>query len=173
MIYGGVPHAIGSGCFLLEVQEPTDYTMRVEKITPAGLKISDELIHQGVGETTMLECFQYNTYSYEEALDAWKINPHVIESSNAFELRSIFNETHTNCFAVKELDLLEEGSRFSIKANGSFYAAVIYLGDGVLICDGKEYPYTQGDEFFISAAIDELEFKSSIKSKVLLCYPPN
>ena len=26
MIYGGVPHAIGAGCFLMEVQEPTDYT---------------------------------------------------------------------------------------------------------------------------------------------------
>ncbi len=34
IIYGGVPHAIGSGCFLMEVQEPTDYTMRVEKVTP-------------------------------------------------------------------------------------------------------------------------------------------
>jgi mannose-6-phosphate isomerase len=30
MIYGGVPNAIGSGCFLLEVQEPTDFAMRVE-----------------------------------------------------------------------------------------------------------------------------------------------
>lgn len=43
MIYGGVPHAIGSDCFLLEVQEPTDYTMRVEKTTPAGLIISDHI----------------------------------------------------------------------------------------------------------------------------------
>ena len=173
MIYGGVPHAIGAGCFLMEVQEPTDYTMRVEKITPAGLKISDELIHQGVGEQTMLECFHYDTYSYEEALDAWKVKPQVIDSSESFKLRSIFNETHTNCFAVKELDLLEDGSSYAVKANGSFYAAVIYSGDGVLICDGKEYPYTQGDEFFISAAIDELEFKSTIKSNVLLCYPPS
>jgi len=47
MIYGGVPHAIGSGCFLMEVQEPTDYTMRVEKMTPGGMTMSDELIHQG------------------------------------------------------------------------------------------------------------------------------
>ena len=39
IIYGGVPHAIGSGCFLMEVQEPTDYTMRVEKMTPGGLTI--------------------------------------------------------------------------------------------------------------------------------------
>lgn len=173
MIYGGVPHAIGSGCFLLEVQEPTDYTMRVEKITPAGLKISDELIHQGVGEETMLECFHYDTYSYEEALDAWKVKPQIIDSSDAFELRSIFNETHTNCFGLKELDLLKNDCAYSVKANGSFYAAVIYYGDGVLICNGKEYSYNQGDEFFISAAIDEILFKSKTKSKVLLCYPPN
>ena len=106
-------------------------------------------------------------------MDAWRIKPQVIEFSDTFELRSIFNETHTNCFAVKELDLLEDGSIYSVKANGSFYAAVIYSGDGVLICDGKEYPYTQGDEFFLSAAIDEIVFKSAIESKVLLCYPPS
>jgi|TARA_B110000037_G_scaffold176313_1_gene201240 mannose-6-phosphate isomerase len=172
VIYGGVPHAIGAGCFLMEVQEPTDYTMRVEKITPAGLKIADELIHQGVGEATMLECFHYDTYSYQEALDAWKVKPQVIEFSDTFELRSIFNETHTNCFAVKELDLLESGSTYSLEANGSFYVAVIYSGEGIILCNGKEYEFKQGDEIFFSAAIDGVTFKSNIKSKILLCYPP-
>lgn len=173
MIYGGVPHAIGAGCFLMEVQEPTDYTMRVEKVTPKGLKISDELIHQGVGEPTMLECFHYDTYSYEEALEAWKVKPQLLDSSADFQLRTIFNKTHTNCFALKELDLLAKGSVCTLKANGSFYAAVIYSGEGVLICDGKEYPYQQGDEFFLSAAIDEITYKSNQKSKILLCYPPS
>ncbi len=169
MIYGGVPHAIGSGCFLLEIQEPTDYTMRVEKITPAGLKISDELIHQGVGEETMLTCFHYDTYSYEEALDAWKVKPQVIDSSDAFELRSIFNETHTDCFGLNELDLNGE---YELEGNGSFYVAVIYSGKGKILCNGNEYDYSQGDEIFFSAAIDSVVFKSYIQSKILLCYPP-
>lgn len=169
MIYGGVPHAIGSGCFLMEVQEPTDYTMRVEKVTPTGLKIADELIHQGVGEEKMLECFHYDCYSYEEALQKWKITPKTIESSDTYSLRSIFNETHTNCFGLSEL-LLDGG--YTIKGNGSFYVVVVYSGAGTISCEGKVYPFEQGDEFFFSAALEHVVFNSTIASKLLLCYPP-
>jgi len=170
MIYGGVPHAIGSGCFLMEVQEPTDYTMRVEKITPAGLTISAELIHQGVGEQNMLDCFHYDGCTYEEALNRWKVSPNTIESSEQFTLKSIFNESHTDCFGLSELDL--DGD-YSIKANGSFFVAVIYSGEGTITSGGKDYSFKQGDEIFFSAAIGEVLFKSKIESKILLCYPPS
>lgn len=169
MIYGGVPHAIGSGCFLMEVQEPTDYTMRVEKITPAGLEITDELIHQGVGEENMLACFHYDGCSYDEALRRWKVEPETIDSSSTFTLKSIFNETHTDCFGLKELDLDGE---YSLEANGSFFVAVIYFGEGSILCGGKEYSFVQGDEIFFSAAIEKVTFTSKIASKILLCYPP-
>ena len=170
MIYGGVPHAIGAGCFLMEVQEPTDYTMRVEKTTPAGLKIGPELIHQGVGEETMLECFHYDTFTLEEALNEWKITPEVISSSNEFTLKTLFNEKHTNCFGLNELTL---NGKHTIKGNSCFYVAVIYSGNGTIICNEKEYDYKQGDEIFISAAISEIMFNSENASKILLCYPPN
>jgi len=170
MIYGGVPHAIGAGCFLMEVQEPTDYTMRVEKTTPAGLKIGPELIHQGVGEEKMLECFHYNTFTEEEALNEWKITPEILKDSKEYTLKTLFNEKHTNCFGLNELIL--NGS-YTIKGNGSFYVVVIYTGEGVINCNGKEYEYTQGDEIFIAAAISEITFSSKKESKILLCYPPN
>ncbi|WP_406684002.1 hypothetical protein N1F78_15110 [Seonamhaeicola sp. MEBiC1930] len=170
MVYGGVPHAIGSGCFLMEVQEPTDYTMRVEKVTPAGLEISDELIHQGLGADKMLECFHYSTYSYKEAMAKWKIEPQVLDEAKGYKLKSIFNEKHTDCFGLEELDL---NGTISIKANGAFRVAVIYTGEGVMLCGGKEYEYSQGDEIFLSAAIDEITFQSKIASKILLCYPPS
>jgi len=170
MIYGGVPHAIGSGCFLMEVQEPTDYTMRVEKTTPNGLKIGPELIHQGVGEAKMLECFHYDTYTLDEALDNWKITPEVLDSSNEFTLKTLFNEKHTNCFGLNEL--LLDGS-YTIQGHSCFYVVVIYSGDGVIRCNGKEYEYKQGDELFIAAAISEISLTSNNPSKVLLCYPPS
>jgi len=170
MIYGGVPHAIGSGCFLMEVQEPTDYTMRVEKVTPKGLIISDELIHQGLGEEKMLDCFHYDCYSYEEAIKRWKVEPQVVNSTPYGTLKSIFNKTHTDCFGLKELDLDGE---YTIKGNDSFYVAVIYSGEGFIECNGQEFDFKQGDEIFLSAAINEVIFKSDIASKILLCYPPN
>jgi len=170
MIYGGVPHAIGAGCFLMEVQEPTDYTMRVEKVTPYGLVIGPEGIHQGVGEATMLECFHYDTYTEAQALEKWKITPEVLDESDDHTLRTLFNKRHTDCFGLSEL--LLDGTH-TIKGNGAFYAVVIYSGEGAIICNGEEYPFTQGDEIFISAAIDQIIVTSDRESKILLCYPPS
>lgn len=169
MIYGGVPHAIGSGCFLMEVQEPTDYTMRVEKTTPSGMKIGPELIHQGVGEEKMLQCFHYDNYTLDEALNAWKIKPEILDVSKEYTLRTVFNEKHTDCFGLNEL--LLNGS-FTYKKDSSFYVVVIYSGEGIINSNGIDYEYAQGDEIFISAAISEITFTSSISSKILLCYPP-
>ena len=145
MIYGGVPHAIGAGCFLMEVQEPTDYTMRVEKTTPAGLKIGPELIHQGVGEDTMLECFHYDTYTEAEALAAWKIDPKTIDIKDNTTFRTLFNETHTDCFGLSELIL---DGHYTIPSHDSFYVIVVYSGEGEIICNNNTYPYQQGDEIF-------------------------
>lgn len=169
IIYGGVPHAIGSGCFLMEVQEPTDYTMRVEKITPGGLTIGDELIHQGVGEANMLKCFHYDTCSFEEATRRWKITPETIDSSDSYDLKSIFNKKHTDCFALSELELNGE---YHLRGNGSLFVGVIYSGDVTIVCEDVEYNFKQGDEIFFSAAIDQVILRSKLAAKILLCYPP-
>ncbi len=169
MVYGGVPHAIGAGCFLLEVQEPTDYTMRVERTTPAGLEIDDALIHQGVGIEKMLECFHYKPCSLEQALDQWKIEPVTIDETDSGTLRSLFNETHTHCFGVSELEL---GGEYAIKGGGRCSVAVVRKGEGTMVCDGKTFDFAPGDEIFFSAAIGEIIFRTNIEAKILLCYPP-
>ena len=169
IIYGGVPHAIGSGCFLMEVQEPTDYTMRVEKITPGGLAISEDLIHQGVGEENMLKCFHFDCYSFEEATKRWKITPQIIESSESFTHKTIFNSKHTDCFGLSKLNLDGE---FIMKGNGSFFVGVIYYGEVTITCGGQNYSFSQGDEIFFPAAIETIIWRTTIPTKVLLCYPP-
>jgi len=169
IIYGGVPHAIGSGCFLMEVQEPTDYTMRVEKVTPGGLIISDELIHQGVGIENMLKCFHYDCCSFDEAAKRWKITPKKIDSSEHYTLKTIFNESHTDCFGLNELEL---DGKFMMNGNGSFFVAVIYSGEGTVTCGGNNYPFSRGDEIFFSAAIKSIVWKTTTPSNILLCYPP-
>ena len=70
---------------------------------------------------------------------------------------------------LRELDLDGE---YSLKANGSFFVAVIYFGEGSIMCGDKEYSFVQGDEIFLSAAIEKVTFKSKMESKILLCYPP-
>jgi len=78
LIEGGMPHAIGAGCFLVEIQEPTDYTIRVERTTPSGFAVADSMCHQGLGFEKMFECFHYEPHSREEIHDRWFIKPETV-----------------------------------------------------------------------------------------------
>ncbi|MBQ3424972.1 MAG: hypothetical protein IJH38_07235, partial [Clostridia bacterium] len=80
LIKGGVPHAIGAGCLLVEIQEPTDYTIRIERVTPKGLRINDLQCHQGLGFERMFDCFDYTGHTQAEAFRAWKIPPKVLDA---------------------------------------------------------------------------------------------
>jgi mannose-6-phosphate isomerase len=68
LVEGGIPHAIGKGCFLIEVQEPTDLTLRTERITPRGHSVPDLACHQSRGFDQMLDCFHYEGLTYEETM---------------------------------------------------------------------------------------------------------
>ncbi len=50
----GLPHATGAGVFLIETQEPTDYSVVAEY---RGYPIAPEEAHLGLGWETMLDCF--------------------------------------------------------------------------------------------------------------------
>jgi mannose-6-phosphate isomerase len=54
-----VPHAMGSGVFFAEVQQPADITLRTERVTPGGDTLDDNALHQGAGFDVLLECFDY------------------------------------------------------------------------------------------------------------------
>ena len=64
-VEGGVPHAIGAGCFMAELQEPTDLMVIPERITPSGVELSDVKLHCGLGFEKMFDCFIYNGYDRE------------------------------------------------------------------------------------------------------------
>ena len=48
-VAGGVPHAIGGGCMMIELQEPSDLMVIPERVTPAGIKLNDSKLHGGLG----------------------------------------------------------------------------------------------------------------------------
>ena len=63
---GGMPHAIGGGCFMIELQEPSDLMVVAERVTPSGRRIPDAKMHGGVGWEKMFEVYEYEGRSYEE-----------------------------------------------------------------------------------------------------------
>ncbi len=167
LIEGGLPHAIGAGCFILEIQEPTDYTIRTEKVTPNGYEIPDNLLHQGLGFEKMFECFDYTGYSIDD-LNRWRLKPQ--ETSKKF-IHSFINDEDTKCFSLEQITIT---TAKTITNSLGFCILICLEGEGSISAKTSIYNVKKGDQFFIPAGI--IEFKlypnGSNSLKMIKCLPP-
>lgn len=170
LIEGGLPHAIGSGCFLIEIQEPTDYTMRVERTTFDGGQLPDKLCHQGLGFDAMLDCFNYDNLSREETFKKYAKQPRLRMNENGNAIADLVSAEDTSCFSMSKLSVTTE-----LKLNGgSFKTLIILKGLGKLHCGGESLAVTQGESFVVPAAVAEIviENTSNFPLEIVACYPP-
>lgn len=148
LVEGGVPHAIGPGCFLLEIQEPTDYTIRVERVTPQGLAIPDLLCHQGLGFQTMFDCFHYEACSLEEQMRRAILAPRLLRDGPDFSERELIGPGHTAYFGLRLTDIFTE---YALADRAGFAVAIVLEGCGTLAWDSGSAPVAAGETFFIPA----------------------
>lgn len=160
LVRAGTPHAIDAGCFLLEIQEPTDYTMRVERTTAAGATLTPRQIHYGVGESAMLDCFVYEGYNEEQARSRYFL-PQRRTAQTGREILAGYADTP--CFALERL--FGEGVTVSPE---SFLTAVI-LREGTVRFGTQEITVKRGEKYFVPYGSGDITVN---RAEVLLCYPP-
>ncbi len=147
LIEGGIPHAIGAGCFLIEVQEPTDYTIRTERVTPKGLAVADFMCHQGLGFDKMFDCFTYDGLPQEAVRERWGIKK---------QGRSIIGYNNTEMFALEMADI---DGRETFVSGGVFSGIYVLEGNGTL--DGEALK--PGSQYFIGASCKPFEMEGKLK----------
>ena len=147
LIEGGIPHAIGAGCFLVEIQEPTDYTVRTERVTPAGLQVADFMCHQGLGFDRMFDCFDYRSYSRDDVLKRWYKQPNG---------NTLIGYTDTEMF---RLELVEHKDGETIVSGSTFSGIYVLEGNGFV--DGT--PVKAGSQFFIPACCEPFKIEGNLK----------
>jgi len=167
MIMGGTPHAIGPGCFLLEIQEPTDYTISLEKCNTLGEKLPDFLCHQGVGFEKMFDCFNYINYTVDGLLEAFKLSPVLMESNGSFVYTQIISYANTPCFSLNKLEVKKS---FTHKCLGKPSALAVVSGAGKIA--GIEV--MSGDCLFVPAMAEAFEIISEGADALTMleCLPP-
>lgn len=171
LIKGGVPHAIGQGCLLVEIQEPTDYTIRVERTTPKGLKVADMGCHQGLGFEKMFDCFDYDGASQSEIESKYKIPAKIIEDNDDFKHIKIIGHDSTECF---EMERYEISGKCTLKTGKSFYGIYILTGEGTLTAKDYSAKIKAGDQFFIPYDCKPylIEAEKDNPVTVFCCYGP-
>ncbi|MGN0769052.1 MAG: class I mannose-6-phosphate isomerase, partial [Christensenellales bacterium] len=89
LITAGLIHAIGAGCTIVEIQEPTDFTIQPERWC-GDYHISYEEEYIGLSKSDALDCFDYNLYG-EKALKLAKKVPVTLKNENGVKTESLIS----------------------------------------------------------------------------------
>lgn len=170
-IEGGIPHAIGAGCFLVEIQEPTDYTIRVERTTPSGFQVADFMCHQGLGFERMFDCFTYGGFTREETQKRWKIPPALLREEQGGRVTELIGYPNTDYFRMTELKIT---ASLQLDAEAGFSGIYVLSGKGTICANGVAQSCQKGDQFFLPAQIKELSIQkiSDEKCRILRYFGP-
>ncbi len=161
-VAGGVPHAIGGGCLLCELQEPTDYMVIPERRSKSGIVLTDAKMHGGLGFDKMFDCFVYEGYSEEELRRRFVKHMEFCPDTVA----NLVGKDLTDKFTM---DLLCVKSEVEVKNDGR-YAVVLVLEGEAEICYGDQLlQVKQGDELFIDASTPDMVWRGN--AKAFLCKP--
>ena len=160
LVKAGTPHAIGKGCFLLEIQEPTDYTMRVEKTTVSGDTLTPMQVHYGVGEDALFDCFIYEGLSEDEARKRFFLKPKNGCEGYTEEMYVTYDDTP--CFA---LGVLKDGERLSPKS----FVTLVVTRSGDLKIGETILKVKRGDKIFVPFGCGDVV---SNKAESIVCFPP-
>jgi len=171
LIEGGMPHAIGPGCLILEIQEPTDITLRTERRSPSGLAIPDVLCHQGIGFDRMLECFHYEGFTEDEIRAKWYVEPELIKKTPDIEEFRLVGERNTRFFGLEKA--LVRG-KAALASRDSFHALVVMRGKAALSWNEGRMEVVQGDQVFVPADCGDLgvERIGGHEVELVKCLPP-
>lgn len=151
---GGVPHAIGAGCFMIELQEPSDLMVIPEKATPSGRVLSEAKLHGGLGWDKMFDCFIYNGLSAEQTKNLY-YRESVFQNNT---LCGVVDDTLTDKFAMYNLRVSGEAN---INLKDCYAVCVVTDGECVLQYGNDTLELKKGQSFFVGANSGELLFKGN------------
>ncbi len=163
-------HAIGYGCLLLEVQEPTDFTIQPEYWCGDYL-LQPEEMYLGLDPEIALECFDFELTG-KESLQKAKRSPQVVFQSRGILLENLISAKDTPCFSCQRLSLTH--SSYLLEAAPAVY--VVLEGQGKLLSPDKDFSpiaIKKGDYFFLPATLRQrCELRTTEKLLVAICLPP-
>lgn len=154
-VAGGVPHAIGPGCFMIELQEPSDLMVVAERFTPSGRKIPEQRMNMGLPFNRMMDVYDYTPRSFAQLKKALMPSP-VYLGNGATE---ILGKETTDQFRMLRLD---ENGAFSLSKK--YAVGICISGQGKL----NEMEVKRGDRMLIQAE-PILNFDGSGDFSIILC----
>lgn len=170
LIEAGIPHAIGPGIFLLEIQEPTDITLRAE-LNVGDMIIKEEMAFLGLLLEEYLDCFSFNTFNSEDVLKQFKLAPRKIREVEGYGKEYwLIGYEDTLYFAVRSM-VIE--SSLQVNSEKAFHILIVIEGSGTITGLQFSQKIKKGDYFFIPSQLAyEVNNLSNGSLQLMTCWPP-
>ncbi|MFG1878690.1 class I mannose-6-phosphate isomerase [Sphaerisporangium sp. NPDC049003] len=157
----GLPHAIGAGVLVTELQEPTSFSVLAEH---DAFGVGPEPATLGLGWDLALTCFDLGGYA--DRLDELTPAPRDLHSSSGGRLRSLFPVDADAYFRAWQAECTEEQG---LPVTG-FSVLVVTGGAGTLSWEGGRTPIECGETLVVPAAAGPLRLRGAVR--VIACLPP-
>ena len=167
---GGVPHALGEGCFVIEVQEPSDITLGAHtqgwthRNRPGYRPPMDDALFNA----RLLGAYIYDGCTPEENLNRWQVAPTTIRSGAWGKEDIIIGPQQTSFFSFTRVDVTAETA---VRQTGFPQIGIVLEGQGTLTFEGGSLPLQTGDEFFLPYNVSGACFVPNGNLAVILCHP--
>jgi mannose-6-phosphate isomerase len=157
LVPAGLPHAIGSGIFLVEVQEPTDFSVLLEW---DGFEVAESAAYLGLARDAALACVDRSGWAGERLGEL--VRRPAPDRPGSEEL---FPAAAGEFFAAERLrpapvNVLDPG----------FSVLVVVSGHGTLRYARGQLPVTSGDTLVVPYAAGRCELSGEVEA--VRCHPP-
>lgn len=173
LIGAGVPHALGAGCFALEVQEPSDIG-----VTPlpqaelaayyASCGCEMEWDTEEVYREKILKTFIFDGKDRKANDRRWHIPERVMRKGAWGKEVILIGPDQTPYFSYTRLDVYGQDS-VAIRQTGFPQIAVVTNGEGTFRYDGGEMHVKKADELFLPYNIPGAILEGNIS--IVFCHP--
>ena len=157
----GVPHAIGPGVMVTELQEPTAFSILAE-YAAFGLDASEATL--GLGWPTALETFDRSAYG-PDRLHVLKPEPMVVRADADARVVRLFAEDAATYFGA--LRCFVQGSH---ELPAGFSVLVIETGSGSIAFADRDLPVRAGDTWVVPFGAGPVRIRGEVR--LLVCLPP-
>ena len=164
LIPARVAHAIGAGCLILEVQEPTDFTIQPERWCDR-YRLSDQEMYLGLDKEIALGCFDLRQAG-PSVLARGKKPPQAEGKNNGCKNEVLISFSDTPCFAV---------NRYTVNTSCSLRNLAVYVvtnGEGELVHPAGRCSLKKGMYFFVPFAAREVTACTKSELELVECLPP-
>lgn len=169
VVPGGLPHALGEGLFLVEVQEPSDLVVRFE-FERGGHVLPESARFMQRGLEFCLDVFDLSPWSPGRVLVEASCLPRRRRALGADSWQDdLIGPERTSCFRVRRSTL----HTATQKTESSAHIGIVTTGACALRAGGETHRFQIGGRYFVPAGVGAVAFEPEPECTVLECYPPD